>query len=140
MAAAFVGVLAETAVDVFEPWPITIVLDNVLGVKKLPHGIGPIVDRLFGRNPSALLEFALAAIVLIAVIGGIGSYVEKYLTTTVSQWVAHDLRLLLYQRIPRMSLAEHGRARTSTASWKGAPVSSSRITWTRSGRRIRFSS
>ena len=36
---------------------------------------------------------------------------EKYLTTSVSQWVAHDMRMLLYQRIQRLSLAEHGKAR-----------------------------
>jgi len=41
----------------------------------------------------------------------VSSYVEKYLTTSVSQWVAHDLRLLLYQRIQRLSLAEHGKSR-----------------------------
>jgi subfamily B ATP-binding cassette protein MsbA len=49
---------------------------------------------------------------LLAVVGGISSYVEKYLTTSVSQWVSHDLRLLLYQRIQRLSLAEHGKSRS----------------------------
>src|SRR5262245_5399259 len=43
--------------------------------------------------------------------GGVSAYVEKYLTTSVSQWIAHDMRLLLYQRIQRLSLAEHGKAR-----------------------------
>jgi ATP-binding cassette, subfamily B, bacterial len=111
LAGAFVAVLAETLGDVLEPWPVAIVVDNVLGGKRLPSGVGVLVHRLFGANTTALLEFALAAVVLIAVIGGIGSYVEKYLTTSVSQWVAHDLRLLLYQRIQRLSLAEHGRSR-----------------------------
>jgi ATP-binding cassette, subfamily B, bacterial len=111
MAAALVAVVFETLADVLEPWPIAIVVDNVLGSKRLPHGLQPIVDRLFGTNTTALLEFALAAIVLIAVVGGIASYVEKYLTTSVSQWVAHDLRMTLYNRIQRLSLAEHTRAR-----------------------------
>ncbi len=111
LAGAFVAVLAETLGDVLEPWPVAIVVDNVLGGKRLPSGVGVLVHRLFGANTTALLEFALAAVVLIAIIGGIGSYVEKYLTTSVSQWVAHDLRLLLYQRIQRLSLAEHGRSR-----------------------------
>ena len=59
-----------------------------------------------------MLNFALAAVLLIAVVGAVSSYVEKYLTTSVSQWVAHDLRRLLYQRIQRLSLAEHGESRT----------------------------
>ena len=75
---------------------------------------------IFGQNTSALLTFALTAVLVIAIVGGISSYVEKYLTTTVSQWVAHDLRMLLYQRIQRLSLAEHGKSRS--AIWScGSP-------------------
>ena len=109
---ACVAVIGETAADVLEPWPITIIVDNILQGKKLSGPIGGAVVSLFGVNPSAMLKFALAAVLLIAIVGGISGYVEKYLTTSVSQWVAHDLRLLLYQRIQRLSLAEHGKSRT----------------------------
>ena len=74
--------------------------------------LGDAARSLFGQNPSALLTFALTAVLAIAIVGGISGYVEKYLTTSVSQWVAHDLRMLLYQRIQRLSLAEHGKARS----------------------------
>jgi len=108
---AFTAVIGETLADVLEPWPITIVIDNVLQGKRLSGSLSGIVLPLFGENRSAMLTFALSAVLLIAVIGGISGYLEKYLTTSVSQWVAHDLRLLLYQRIQRLSLAEHGRSR-----------------------------
>ena len=85
MSAALVAVVFETLADVLEPWPIAVVVDNVLGAKRLPHGLRPIVDRVFGTNTTALLEFALAAIILIAVVGGVASFIEKYLTTSVSQ-------------------------------------------------------
>ena len=111
MTAALVAVVFETLADVLEPWPVAIVVDHVLGGKPLPHQLRPVVERWFGTNSAALLEFALAAIVGIAIVGGVGSYIQKYLTTTVSQWVAHDLRLTLYNRIQRLSLAEHGRSR-----------------------------
>src|SRR5262249_21335136 len=77
MAAALAAVAFETLADVLEPWPVAVVVDNVLGGKRLPHGLRPIVDRMFGTNTTALLEFALAAIVLIAVVGGVASYIEK---------------------------------------------------------------
>lgn len=111
MAAALGAVLIETLADVLEPWPVAIVVDSVLGGKQLPHRLRAIVETLFGTNTTALLEFALTAIIMIAVVGGIATYIEKYLTTTVSQWVAHDLRLTLYNRIQRLSLAEHSRSR-----------------------------
>jgi subfamily B ATP-binding cassette protein MsbA len=108
---AFVAVIGETAGDVLEPWPIKIVVDNVLQGKRFTGSLGEAVRMLFGQNTSALLAFALTAVLTIAIVGGISSYIEKYLTTTVSQWVAHDLRMLLYQRIQRLSLAEHGKSR-----------------------------
>jgi subfamily B ATP-binding cassette protein MsbA len=52
-----------------------------------------------GDDKIAVLNFALGAVLTIAAVGAISSYFEKYLTTTVGQWVSHDLRLLLYQRI-----------------------------------------
>jgi subfamily B ATP-binding cassette protein MsbA len=111
LAVASVAVIGETAADVLEPWPITIIVDNILQGKRLSRPLGAAVVSLFGENQAAMLYFALAAVLVIAIVGGISGYVEKYLTTSVSQWVAHDLRLLLYQRIQRLSLAEHGKSR-----------------------------
>jgi subfamily B ATP-binding cassette protein MsbA len=108
---ALVAVVGETAADVIEPWPITIVVDNVLQGKPLRGTLNAVVSTIFGQNPSSLLAFALGLVLLVAVVGGVSSYVERYLTTSVSQWVAHDMRMLLYQRIQRLSLAEHGKAR-----------------------------
>ena len=58
------------------------------------------------------MNFAVAAVAVIAVVGAVSTYLEKYLTTSVSQWVAHDLRRTLYHHLQRLSLAEHNEART----------------------------
>src|SRR6266852_2932731 len=109
---ALLAVLGETLTDVLEPWPIKIVVDNLLQSKKLPGWLGGIVAGLFGEHKLAILNFAVAAVAAIAVVGAVSSYVEKYLTTSVSQWVTHDLRRTLYNHIQRLSLAEHDQART----------------------------
>ena len=109
---AFVAVLGETFSDVLEPWPIKIVIDNILQSKKLPGWLQGFVTSAFGNDKLAILNFAIAAVAAIAVIGAISSYTEKYLTTSVSQWVTHDLRRTLYNHIQRMSLAEHDHAQT----------------------------
>jgi ATP-binding cassette, subfamily B, bacterial len=110
---AFIAVIGETLSDVLEPLPIKIVVDNVLQSKKLsPHWLGEFVTRLFGQNKLATLNFAIAAVATIAVVGAVSAYFEKYLTTSVSQWVTHDLRRTLYNHIQRLSLAEHDKART----------------------------
>ena len=112
LAIALAAVLGETVTDVLEPWPIKVVVDNVLQSKKLPGLLGSTVSNLFGTNPYAMLNFAIAAVAVIAVVGALSSYFEKYLTTSVSQWVRHDLRRTLYQHIQRLSLAEHDETRT----------------------------
>jgi subfamily B ATP-binding cassette protein MsbA len=109
---AMVAVLGETLTDVLEPWPIKIVVDQLVHSKKLPEWLGGFVSRTFGQNQFAILNFAVAAVAAIAIVGALSAYVEKYLTTSVSQWVSHDLRRTLYYHIQRLSLAEHDEART----------------------------
>jgi len=109
---ALLAVLGETVTDVLEPWPIKLVVDNVLQSKALPAWLAAIVSRLFDSDPHAILNFSVVAVLAIAVVGSISAYGEKYLTTSISQWVGHDLRRTLYHHIQRLSLAEHDEART----------------------------
>jgi ATP-binding cassette, subfamily B, bacterial len=52
------------------------------------------------------------SVALIAVVGAVSSYLENRLTSSVGQWVMHDLRRTLYHHIHRLSLAEHDEKRT----------------------------
>ncbi len=109
---ALAAVIGETLADVLEPWPVKVVIDNVLQSKRLVQGWAAFLFTRAGDDKMAILTVALGAVVLIAVVGAVSSYADKYLTTSVGQWIAHDLRLLLYQRIQRLSLLEHGESRT----------------------------
>ncbi|RPJ85629.1 MAG: ABC transporter ATP-binding protein, partial [Acidobacteria bacterium] len=102
----------ETLTGILEPWPIKLVIDNLQHSKALPGLLGRMVAGTFGQGPYAVLNFAVAAVAGIAVVGAVSAYVEKYLTTSVSQWVGHDLRRTIYHHIQRLSLAEHDKART----------------------------
>ena len=108
---ALLAVLGETVTDILQPWPIKIVFDNIGHSKKLPAWIQAVVSRLFAGDANGIVTFAVAAVALLAIVGAISGYFEKYLTTSVSQWVAHDLRRLLYHQLQRLSLAEHNESR-----------------------------
>ena len=112
LAIAVVAVVGETLASILDPWPIKIVVDNILKAKALPGMLGRIVTGTFGQGPYAVLNFAVAAVAVVAVVGAVSAYFEKYLTTSVSQWVGHDLRRSIYQHIQRLSLAEHDKTRT----------------------------
>ena len=103
--------MGETATDLLEPWPLKIVLDSLLQSKRLPGWLSGVVGWL-GPDKLAVLNFAVLAVAVIAVVGALSSYLEDYLTTGVGQWVMHDLRRTLYHHIHRLSLAEHDQKRT----------------------------
>ena len=109
---ALIAVLGETITDVAQPWPIKVIVDNILQGKKLPNWLGRFVTGTFGHDKLATLNFAVAAVAAIAILGAASSYVEKYMTTSVSEWVGHDLRRTLYNHIQRLSLAAHDENRT----------------------------
>jgi subfamily B ATP-binding cassette protein MsbA len=109
---ALIAVLGETSADLMEPWPLKIVLDYVLQSKHMPDWLASIVHRVAGTSQLAILNVAVFAVAIIALIGAVSTYSEKYLTTSVGQWVTHDLRRTLYHHIHRLSLSQHDEART----------------------------
>src|SRR5256886_4334212 len=108
---AFLAVLGTSFTDVLEPWPLKIVFDHVFASKRMPDWLASIVSYI-GTDKFSILNFAVLAVIVIALFGAISSYFEKYLTTSVGQWVMHDLRRVLYSHIQRLSLSFHDRKRT----------------------------
>jgi ATP-binding cassette, subfamily B, bacterial len=108
---ALFAVIGNSVADVLEPWPLKIVFDHVFGSKPLPDWLAPIVAYI-GTDKFSILNFAVLSVIAIAVFGAISSYCEKYLTTSVGQWVMYDLRRVLYSHIQRLSLSFHDRKRT----------------------------
>ncbi|HEY3130945.1 MAG TPA: ABC transporter ATP-binding protein [Acidobacteriota bacterium] len=109
---ALVAVLIESATDLLDPWPLKIVFDYVIGSKQMPSRLAAAVSSTFGQDKLAVLNFAAIAVVVIAAVGAVSSYVEKYLTTKVGQWVMHDLRKTLYHHTQRLSLAFYDQQKT----------------------------
>src|SRR5579871_2898480 len=49
-----------------------------------------------------------------AIGGSAASYIDNYYTESVGQWVAHDLRMRLYNHLQRLSLAYYNTHQTGT--------------------------
>src|SRR5215467_12356475 len=106
------AVIGEGAANLLEPWPLKIVLDTVLKSRPVHGWLNQMILSTVGDDKLAILKLSAIAILVIATIGALCSYAEKYLTTSVGQWVAHDLRRTLYSHIQRLSLAYHDQQRT----------------------------
>lgn len=107
-----VAIAGESIADVASPWPLKIVLDNVIAHKESHGWLFKFIKRTAGTEPHQILLFACVAVIVIAVADAFCSYWEKYTTTSVGQWVTHDLRRTLYAQVHRLSLAYHDTSRT----------------------------
>jgi ABC-type multidrug transport system fused ATPase/permease subunit len=110
-----IAMLVQTAMSVAGPWPLKIILDNVVGTHKLSpemtHLLGPL---LRGEGKMKIAEAAAIAAVVIALIGATMSYIANYFTTSVGQWVANDLRVKTYHHLQQLSLQYYDTHETGT--------------------------
>jgi subfamily B ATP-binding cassette protein MsbA len=107
-----VAVGGETVATLLDPWPIKVVLDTVLHAKALPQPLARIIASTLGTSSTAMLEVAVAAVVLIAILDAASSYVEKQYVTALGQRVSHELRCRIYTHAQRLSMSYHDRKRT----------------------------
>src|SRR6185295_1994747 len=101
----FAAMMLETAMSLLAPWPLKIIIDNVVGHHALPHWLAWIKDLPFETNKMAIAGAAAVGLVLIALIGGIAGYIDNYYTESVAQYVANDLRQKVYHHLQRLSLS-----------------------------------
>ena len=108
----FIAVVGEGIANLLEPWPLKIVLDSVLRSKPTSGWLNQAIQSAVGDDKLAILKFACVAVLGIAILDAISSYTEKYFTTSIGQWVTHDLRRTLYSRIQQLSLSYHDQKRS----------------------------
>ena len=100
----FIAMLIETAMSIAAPWPLKIILDNVVGKHKLPEFLTWLRDFSSGEHTLALAGVAALGVIVIAAIGAVAGYIDNYYTESVAQYVANDLRQRLYHHLQRLSL------------------------------------
>jgi len=106
------AMLVETAMSLAAPWPLKVILDNVVGTHKAPEWLAPFQSSLFGHSKMQLAALAGIATVLIAALGAVASYIDNYYTESVGQWVAHDLRMRVYDHLQHLSLGYYDSHQT----------------------------
>jgi len=99
------AMLIQMAATVAMPWPLKVVLDNVVGEHKLPVWLSNSLRPFLSTGSKMEIAAAAAiALVVMAVVGGVASYVANYYTASVGQWVANDLRIRTYDHLQHLSL------------------------------------
>lgn len=100
-----VAMVLQMAAAVAMPWPLKIVLDNVVGEHKLPMWFRDFLQPfLHSESKMEIAAAAAVGLLVIAVVGAVASYVANYYTASVGQWVANDLRIRTYDHLQQLSL------------------------------------
>ena len=98
---ALAQVFLITGFELLKPWPLQVVIDDVLGGKPFP------VEALHAVPASRLLLFACLGIVVVHLGSGGLTLLHNYTTIRVGQNMVNNLRGALYAHLQRLSLAFH---------------------------------
>lgn len=101
----FVAMLIETMMGLAVPWPLKIIIDNVIGQHPLPEWLSWMANTSTEKKELSLTAIAVIGIVIITAFGSLASYINSYFTESVAQNVANDLRCRMYHHLQRLSLS-----------------------------------
>ena len=111
---ALVGVLLtlalQSAVGVAKPWPLKVVVDQVLGGRQAHGWLAGVRRALPGAaTAGGLLDWAVAATLVLFVLAWVVEVAGKYANVAFGQSIVYDLAEDLFGHLQRMSLRFHGR-------------------------------
>jgi ABC-type multidrug transport system fused ATPase/permease subunit len=105
LAIILTAMIVQSAMTLAAPWPLKIILDNVILGRKLSpwmnHFLAPVLAHGHRVHIAAV---AAVAVVIIALLNALASYLANYFTESVGQWVANDLRMRTYHHLQYLSL------------------------------------
>jgi len=114
LAVILAAMLVTMATSLAAPWPLKIILDNVVGNRPPPQWIDWLLPILGGASKFDIAAAAGIVTVLIAVVAGVAAYVASYFTESLGQHIGNDLRVRLYHHLQELSLAYYDTTRVGT--------------------------
>jgi ABC-type multidrug transport system fused ATPase/permease subunit len=114
LAVILAAMLVQTLMSLAAPWPLKVIIDNVVGNHPAPGWISWLLPILGGESRLHVAAAAGIVTVLIALVSGIAFYVGNYFTESLGQWVANDLRVRIFHRLQLFSLGFFDKNRVGT--------------------------
>jgi ATP-binding cassette subfamily B protein/subfamily B ATP-binding cassette protein MsbA len=108
----FMSILVAVLVDVLKPWPLKLIVDNVLQGQALPDQVGWINSLPGGGSKLALLAWLTFATVFLFLGGWLCQMAQQYLQTGIGARMVYALSADLFLHLQRLSLRFHGQQRT----------------------------
>jgi ATP-binding cassette subfamily B protein len=98
----------KIGLDVVQPWPMKLIVDQVLGHKAVPDVIARLVGGSSGGvTPYKLLAWSVAAMVVLFLLNWMVSVAESFATISLGQRMFYELAADLFDYLQRLSLKFH---------------------------------
>jgi ATP-binding cassette, subfamily B, bacterial len=104
-------VLFVAAVDIATPWPLKVIVDNVLKGKPARSGPGELLSFLAGPESQRLLAVCVLAMVVLVVVSALADYLSTFVLEGIGERLTADLRAAIFAHLQRQALSFHDRQR-----------------------------
>ncbi|HUS16672.1 MAG TPA: ABC transporter ATP-binding protein [Chloroflexia bacterium] len=105
--ASLLTMLVQVGLDVLKPWPLKIIVDQVLSGKPLPAPLRPILGTSPGRE--SLLAWCVGGTVGLFLLAWVVGLAREYANMGLRQRLVYDLAGDLFRHLERLSLGFHRR-------------------------------
>ena len=100
--------IGEMLADLAQPWPLALIVDNVVGGRPL-HGVSGSLLGGLDRSSSELLTAAVVASVVLAVASGLCDYLGDRVMNGAGEHMTAAIRADLFAHLQRLPLGFHDR-------------------------------
>lgn len=108
---AALSMLGLTLTELAKPWPLKIIIDNILLGKPLPPYLSFAGGLFEGGEVLALAVFSLTILLIALLVAGF-AYLQVYITSRIGNELVYTLRRSLFSHMQRLSLSFHNRTRS----------------------------
>ncbi len=104
-------IVLASAVGLLAPWPLQILIDNVLQNQPLPPWLADWL-QFVGQNPQSLLVVVVVGGLLITLLQNLVNVLDNFVNARLEQTIVLDLRSELFQHAQRLDMSFHDRRRS----------------------------
>ncbi len=100
-----VALVVQAGVSMIQPWPLKIIFDHVILDKPAPETYVNLLSPYWDVISENLLIIMIAALIGVALMNGVGLYIQNITLTKLSQKVVQKLRVRLFAHVLELPIA-----------------------------------
>ena len=110
--------VVEIGLAALGPWPLKVVVDNVLGGQPLPASLEALIPAAVGANAILLLVLIVVAGLVLQIVNEVVRMIHTQMQVDMGQRIVYDLRGRLLAHLQALPLGRHVLTRTADSVYR----------------------